>query len=399
MSTNHKDREHAPLSPSSAKRWISCPGSYTASEGIETITSEAALEGIEAHEWAEKLIDACVKDNEKLYEKILRKLTKKDEDMAYHVDNYINFLDTLKTNFQNENFGDYEEYIERRVDFTENVWGTLDWACVRKNADSIHAITVDLKYGRGVYVDVEDTPQLIIYLICLEEYLKVRFDKAWTYIYQPRIQKDKPYERMCLTRKDIDAWREKILAAEKVCLDMKAGTIPLRFEAGDHCRFCPAQVGCKTFREYAQHGTLKIIDKVETLPAAEAISIDTLVEIHKKKKQIEHFLENVDHFLLLRGMNGLSIGNLKVVEGRSNRRWIDDEDKVARDLRMAGVQPYTKKLRNITEIEKILGKNTINHLTDKPPGKLQLVSQEDERPIAKLGKDSLALMQNIKTSD
>lgn len=389
----HKHREHAPLSPSGAKRWISCPGSYAASEGIITKPSEAALEGTRAHEWSERLRKACSTGDPNDYARELAILESIDEDMAFYVDNYIDFLDTLKTNFQSDKFDDYEEYLESRVHYTENIWGTLDYGCVRSNSNGqIQAIIADLKYGRGVYVEAKENPQLIVYLIGLEEYIGARFDKAWIYIYQPRIPKDKPYEKMVLTRKDIDLWRDKLTTAEHICLEMKEGNIPIKFKAGDHCQFCPAQPQCPTFKAYAQSGNIKLLDDIQTLPAVERIPIESLILLHKKKKQIEHFLENVDHFLLMRGLNKQDIGDLKIVEGRSNRRWNDDETEVAEGLKELGAQPWKKKLITIGEAEKIVGKNKIDHLTSKPPGKLQLASPEDERPTAQLGKDSIALL-------
>lgn len=391
--TKHKHREHAPLSPSSAKRWISCPASYAASEGIITKPSEAALEGTKAHEWSEKLREACSTGDPNDYAQLLAKLEQQDEEMAYHVDNYIDFLDTLKQKFQSKKFDEYEEYLESRVHFTDAIWGTLDYGCTRrKHKGKWQAIIVDFKYGRGVYVDVVENPQLIIYLIGLEEYTGVRFDKAWIYIYQPRIPKDKPYEQMVLTREDIDLWRHKIKRAENTCLNMKAGLIPLEFNAGDHCQFCPAQPQCPTFKEHTQAGSLKILDDVPLLLSIERIPLESLIELHKKKKQIEHFLENVDHYLLIRGINKQDIGDLKVVEGRSSRKWLEDERDVAEGLKELGVQPWKKKLITIGEVEKIVGKNQIEHLTTKPPGKLQLASPEDKRLPAQLGKDSLALL-------
>jgi len=390
--SKHKSREHAPLSPSSAKRWLECPGSYAASKGIVTKPSEAALEGTRAHEWSEKLREACSTDDPNDYAQLLAKLENENEEMAFHVDNYIDFLDSLKHKFHSPKFSEYQEYLENRVQFTEHIWGTLDYGCTRRNISKTQAIIVDFKYGRGVYVDVEKNPQLIIYLIGLEDYIGVRFDKAWIYIYQPRVPKDKPYEVAVLTRADIDDWRLIIKDAESICIDMEAGVTPIKFNAGDHCQFCPAQPQCPTFKAYTQAGNLKILDNVESLPAVERIPLESLIELHKKKKQIEHFLENVDHFLLMRGINKQDIGDLKIVEGRSVRRWNEDESEVAQGLKELGVQPWKKKLITIGEAEKILGKNQINHLTTKPPGKLQLASPEDSRLPAQLGKESIALL-------
>lgn len=397
MKKSHKERAHAPLAPSSLKRTMSCPGSFVASEGIETKQSEAALEGTIAHEWIEKLRKACMSDDPNDYAKLLLKLENYDEDMAYHVDGYIDFLDKLKSKFQNSKWDDYNEYLETKVKFTDSIWGTLDSAIVRTRGLIHQAIICDFKYGRGVYVPVKNNPQLIAYLIALEEHTGKTFDKAWVYIYQPRIDKEEPYEQMVLTYDDIQKWRKKLLASEKICLDMKSGKKPLQFKAGDHCQFCPAQPQCKTFRAHTKVGSLAVLDGA--LPPIERIPLEVLVELHKKKKQIEHYLENVDHFLLMRGLKKQDIGDLKIVEGRANRRWVDDEDEVANGLKKLGVQPWRRKLITIGEADKKAGKKKISHLTVKPTGKLQLALPEDKRPTAQFGKDSLALLEEVEITD
>jgi hypothetical protein len=47
---------HAVLSPSSAERWMTCPGSVVLTEGLEDKGSDAAEEGTAAHELAERIL-------------------------------------------------------------------------------------------------------------------------------------------------------------------------------------------------------------------------------------------------------------------------------------------------------------------------------------------------------
>ena len=74
------------------------------------------------------------------------------------------------------------------------------------------------------------------------------------------------------------------------------------------------------------------------------------------------------------------------MEGRSSRRY-SNEDKVAKALLAAGFEEekiFSKSLLSLTKLEKKLGKKvfeeTIGDLIIKPPGKLQLVPEEDKRP-------------------
>ena len=74
----------------------------------------------------------------------------------------------------------------------------------------------------------------------------------------------------------------------------------------------------------------------------------------------------------------------KVVEGRSVRKYFD-EDAVAEAANKAGYRDiYTKKLIGITEMQKLMGKaefeKIIVPLLIKPPGKPTLVPSSDKRP-------------------
>ena len=51
--------DHARLSPSSAARWLACPGSVVANENLPDTSSSYAEEGRRAHEIAE----SCLKNN------------------------------------------------------------------------------------------------------------------------------------------------------------------------------------------------------------------------------------------------------------------------------------------------------------------------------------------------
>lgn len=83
---------------------------------------------------------------------------------------------------------------------------------------------------------------------------------------------------------------------------------------------------------------------------------------------------------------GTDYGHFKVVEGRSNRKYVSDAD-VASAVQKAGYDPYEKKLLGITAMTSLLGKKKFEELlssfTYKPPGKPTLVSKADKRPPMK----------------
>lgn len=86
--------------------------------------------------------------------------------------------------------------------------------------------------------------------------------------------------------------------------------------------------------------------------------------------------------------NDVQWPGLKLVEGRSNRRYIDENAVVVR-LCEAGVDKdkiyKPQSLVGITELQKNIGKplftSIIEPLLEKPPGAPTLVSEADPRPI------------------
>src|SRR5699024_10347885 len=84
------------------------------------------------------------------------------------------------------------------------------------------------------------------------------------------------------------------------------------------------------------------------------------------------------------GQQGKEWAGFKVVEGRSNRKYTDEE-AVAEDAKKAGYEDiYKQSILTITNIEKLMVKKKFNELLGdfitKPKGKPTLVPVSDKRP-------------------
>lgn len=92
-------------------------------------------------------------------------------------------------------------------------------------------------------------------------------------------------------------------------------------------------------------------------------------------------------------MNGTHYDGFKVVEGRSNRKYTDEE-KVAETVTKAGHNPYEQKLLGITAMTSLLGKKKFNELLGslvyKPQGKPTLVPESDKRPEMNTAKEDFS---------
>lgn len=85
---------HAELSPSSAVRWMQCPGSVAACRDLPDTSSKYADEGTDAHELAAKCLESG-KDAAEFIGAAMEKGTVVDADMARYVQSYIDYVRAL----------------------------------------------------------------------------------------------------------------------------------------------------------------------------------------------------------------------------------------------------------------------------------------------------------------
>ena len=110
---------------------------------------------------------------------------------------------------------------------------------------------------------------------------------------------------------------------------------------------------------------------------------DEIAAILVKADELAAWAADVKEFALQQALSGVKYAGFKVVAGRSNRKYTD-EDAVADTVKKAGFDPYEPKLLGITAMEKLLGKKKfaeiLKGLVEKPQGKPALVPESDKRP-------------------
>jgi len=152
------------------------------------------------------------------------------------------------------------------------------------------------------------------------------------------------------------------------------------FHPGPHCRFCRARFTCRARAE----ANLELAKYDFAEP--ETLTLEELSDILAQAEELQNWVSDVRQYALQQALSGEDIPGWKVVEGRSMRKWADEE-AVKEILRGAG---YTDAdilrldLKGITDIEKLLGKKRFAELLSdhiiKPPGKPTLVPETDSRP-------------------
>lgn len=369
--------KHAKLSASGAHRWMACTPSASLEEQFPESTSEYAEEGTFAHALADLIINYNLHNITKAqFNKKFEKMKENQyfsQELLEYVEGYANQIFEF-TNEAKLLCDDVIVLTEQRLDFSAYVpegFGTGDVVIIADK--ELHI--VDLKYGKGVGVNAEGNPQIRLYgLGALEAFgMLYDIDRIRMTICQPRLDM---MTSETLTVNELQEWAEKEVRPRAELAMAGEG----EFVVGDHCRFCKAKATCRARAEY----NLELTKMEFAVP--ELLSDEEIGEILRKADQLANWVTDITEYALEEALKGKKWDGWKLVEGRSNRKYLD-EIKVADTLKSAGYDEtiiYEKKLYGITAMQKILGKKTfeelLNGLIIKPQGKPVLAPESDKRP-------------------
>lgn len=367
---------HALLGPSSASRWLNCTPSARLEENYPDTAGVAAQEGTLAHELGETLIKhhhGLI--TEKEYLSALERISADplySNDMLDHADSYAAFVNEQLTAAKQVTT-DAVLQIEAKLNLTDYVpegFGTGDAVII---ADGTLSIT-DLKYGKGVMVSCENNKQMMLYALgALREYdYLYDIHTVSMTIFQPRLDNISTF---IMSVSDLRKWAVDELAPKaKLAFEGKG-----EFVTGDHCKFCKAKSRCKALAE--ANLTIAKYDFADPTLLTDAEIADILT----KADAFKSWISSLEDYALAEALSGKKFEGFKLVEGRSNRCYAD-QDKVADTLIKNGIPEeiiYTKSLLGITAMEKAISKKTFGALlTDlviKPQGKPALVPATDKR--------------------
>ena len=367
--------KHALLSASSSHRWLACPPSARLCENYEDTGSEYAQQGTDAHSLCEHKLKLALGMETKDQTK---ELSFYDEEMEECACGYAEYVLSLVEEAK-KNCKDPIILIEQKLDFSRFVkdgFGTGDCVII---ADGTFYI-IDYKHGKGVEVSAVENPQMMLYALGALELFDGIYDidTVRMAIYQPRREN----VSVCVMAKDdLLQWAyNDLMAKAKLAYDGEG-----EFNAGEHCRFCKAKAVCRKRAEY----NLELARYDFEMPAT--LEEDEIAAILIKADELAAWAADVKEFALQQALSGVKYDGFKIVEGRSNRKYTD-ENAVSDTVRKAGFDPYEPKLLGITAMEKLLGKKKfaeiLNGFVEKPQGKPALVPESDKRPPMNIGENA-----------
>ena len=321
--------EHAKFSPSAAEQFIKCPPSLKLSEQFEDEGSEYAAERTKAHAVCEYMLKRALGESAeepKGYDPEMLKCAEGYRDMV---------LEFYKP-------GDFIS-VEQRVSLEEYVPGSFSTSDCIIVGDG-HIFVVDFKYGKGVQVSTQQNSQLKCYALRAYSAFSPLYEieDITLVIYQPKINN---FSEWALKAEDLLSWGSDVLKP-RAALALKGEG---EYSSGQWCRFCKAKAICRKLSEVTTD-----LAKYEFAEPA-TLSDDEINSELSKIKPLELWVKAIKDYALQRALSGHKWQNWKVVEGQSKRKFVD-EAKVAEIVAAAGYDPYEKKLRGLTAMTKLLGR-------------------------------------------
>ena len=381
--------EHSNYSPSRLSRIIKCPGSVGLIDALmisktisKEVSSSYADHGTMLHGITEKSYsDKSVLNNLETNDKFL----------------VTECLDYLKMLCKSKGHMSYLVMSESRVGLDEwgipDVWGTLDYRVL----DPIkrHVDIIDWKFGAGVPVYAKRNNQLLAYAAGAVGW-PTTIQTITLHVVQPAIENFSTWD---LTTTELYNWVHGTLAlAINKCSDDST-----EFNPGiDQCRWCEAKNHCRTRFAYAQEGAVEIFNaqaKLATCP-----TIEELTALIKKAPLVEKAIKDIRLYIQNEILKGVEFPGLKLVQGRSNRAWINEKETIAWLSKFTDIEEfYTSKIRSPSQMEKevkTLKKNdNFKSLFNNPPGKTTLVLEADKRPAIQTTLKAVDVFKDYQAPD
>ena len=276
-------------------------------------------------------------------------------------------------------------------------------------------VVFDLKYGRGVFVQAQDNPQLLYYalgaLLDIEREPAVRGKilQVRTIIMQPRIASpDGMVREACYGYDEVLGFTSDLLAMARKTLSPNAEMV-----TGDHCQFCRAAGICP-----ALHAQAQAVAQVEfsNLPAVlpprpDVLKIEELAAILDKADILEDWLKAIRLYVFNALERGEAVPGWKLVPKRAQRRWVSPS-LVLEWLREHGVNEAefltAPELLSPAQAERMLKQLKMKlpaDLVEKVSSGSTLAPASDERPALAAGPEHdfsdipLLMAENPKTTE
>jgi Protein of unknown function (DUF2800) len=386
---------HSLFSPSSAHRWILCPGSMAFPENREQGGSSTfADDGTASHEWAsEALVDNVDADH------YMGRVIHLNGEPYTMDDTRASFIQIYLDDVRRRAIGG-SLFVEYKVDLSnylgDGEGGTADAVIYQP---STKTLTIeDLKYGTGEKVYAENNPQLMLYALGMLADIELMghdVEQITVVICQPRLGH---IDEWSLSVKELRAFGR--IAGEaanigRTLIEDNADGEGWLTPGEKQCRWCRAKSKCPALTKFVTDQVRCDFETIEALPPVAPRDTAKLSAAYIAVPLIEDWCRAVRTDLAglvaagekVIGPDGKAY---KFVEGRGGSRAWADKD-AAEALLVGQIGPKAYRPQEVitapaaakildTKKTKAMWKDMFEPLIKKAPGKPVLALGGDERP-------------------
>jgi hypothetical protein len=374
--------DHAILSASGSKKWLTCTPSARLEETFKDEDTEFSKEGSKAHELMEIALRMFFFHELSAGDVSLRTVEgRRKAGFTAEMDAAVESLQARVAEVTKQLDKDkvaYTVFIEHKVDYSQwaqEGFGTADVIVVTTKKVWVF----DLKYGKGVTVDAKENTQMMLYGLGAWADLSMAYDDIETIslnIHQPRIGNFSSWE---ISLTDLLAWGETVKQQAALAWEGIGDFVP-----GGHCDsgFCKARFTCKARASAC-------LDASAALTRPELMTAEDIALLLPKLDSIEKWAKGMKEYAQKTAIEeSVRYPGWKLVEGKSNR-YIADKNLARTRLTANGFPEsdfMTKPdLVGLTALEELVGgkkafTELMGDIIHKPAGKPTLVPASDNRP-------------------
>lgn len=352
--------DHAILAPSSAHRWVTCPGSVGMEAAVPNEESQESREGSAAH-WACECALLAEADAE--LGNVAPNGVITTQEMLDGARLYVNYaMRVLPSNAV--------MHVEQRTApgaIHELCWGTPDlWAMSDRGLDLF-----DYKFGH-LFVEVFENEQLICYAADILKQLDGLQDQLTPvhfHIIQPRsFHRDGPIRTWNTTAAALRPHINRLAAAGAEALRVSAPT----HSSPDACRDCRARTRCDAFQAAALHATSLAGSSVPfDLSNAEAGRFLALVQY--AQKQLDAMETGLETQLTQAMVRGGSVPGWQLVPGDAREAWTVPAADIVSLGQAFGVNLVSKAATPNQARKLGIDESVISQYSLRPKGTVKLV--------------------------
>lgn len=413
--------EHALLSPSAAKKWLSCPASLACEVGIPNESGAAAVNGTAMHTLSEYALNAIKEGHQgrdfdvaKFFASVAseRVVVRNEgkgpmviaadeqpgdvlvtDDFVSQVSKYVNYCAPIMAAAE-------VVEIESRVSLTRilhpgfelngtklETFGTADFVALLRNPDGTYTLIVgDLKTGRHK-VTAAENKQMMLYALGLLRKYRLSYDISAVklFIFQPYAGGADEWDTAPTALEHFAKFASKqALKALDAYQRGKKGLTPADFRpSNDACQWCRFSEWCNAKRKVASNEVeADLSDDIEMTP-------EQLKAEWDKLPLMRQHIADIEKAMYAHLMAGKPMDGLKLVEGRpGNRAWADVRSVEQFIELHGGVKEimYKQSLLSPTEAEKALKGDwsdvyaELQPLITRKPGQPSIAAADDKRP-------------------